>query len=33
LNIKPVVTDIVDIEKAAQSFIDGKLIDHTEKLH
>lgn len=33
LNIKPVVTDIVDIEKAAQAFIDGKLVDHTEKLH
>jgi len=28
-----VVTDLDDIEAAAQAFIDGKLIDHTEFLH
>ena len=33
LNIQPVVTDLRDIESAAQAFIDGKLIDHTELLH
>jgi predicted Fe-Mo cluster-binding NifX family protein len=33
LNIQPVVTDLRDIEMAAQAFIDGKLIDHTERLH
>lgn len=33
LNITPVVTDILDVEEAAQAFIDGKLIDHTELLH
>jgi len=33
LNIQPVVTDLRDIEIAAQAFIDGKLIDHTELLH
>jgi len=33
LGIVPVVTDILDIETAAQAFIDGKLIDHTELLH
>lgn len=33
LNIQPVVTDLCDIEAAAQAFIDGKLIDHTELLH
>jgi len=33
LNIKPVVTDLMDIEAAAQAYIDGKLVDHTEKLH
>jgi predicted Fe-Mo cluster-binding NifX family protein len=33
LNIQPVVTDLGDIEAAAQAFIDGKLIDHTEFLH
>lgn len=33
LNIQPVVTDLLDIDAAAQAFIDGKLIDHTELLH
>lgn len=33
LNIQPVVTDLQNIEEAAQAFIDGKLIDHTELLH
>lgn len=33
LNIQPVVTNLQDIEEAAQAFIDGKLIDHTELLH
>ncbi len=33
LNIQPIVTDLSDIEAAAQAFIDGKLIDHTEFLH
>ena len=33
LNIQPVVTELSDIEAAAQAFIDGKLIDHTELLH
>jgi transcriptional regulator with XRE-family HTH domain/predicted Fe-Mo cluster-binding NifX family protein len=33
LNIQPVVTELLDIEAAAQAFIDGKLIDHTELLH
>jgi len=33
LNIKPIVTELTDIETAAQAFIDGKLIDHTELLH
>ncbi len=33
LNIQPVVTDLRDIDVAAQAFIDGKLIDHTELLH
>jgi transcriptional regulator with XRE-family HTH domain/predicted Fe-Mo cluster-binding NifX family protein len=32
-NIKPVVTDLRDIEEAITAFIDGKLIDHTELLH
>jgi predicted Fe-Mo cluster-binding NifX family protein len=33
LNIQPVVTDLRDIEAAVQAYIDGKLVDHTEKLH
>jgi predicted Fe-Mo cluster-binding NifX family protein len=33
LNIKPVVTDLSDIDTAAQAYINGKLIDHTEMLH
>lgn len=33
LNIQPVVTDLQDIDDAAQAFIDGKLTDHTELLH
>lgn len=32
-NIKPIVTDLRDIETAVQAFMDGKLIDHTELLH
>jgi transcriptional regulator with XRE-family HTH domain/predicted Fe-Mo cluster-binding NifX family protein len=33
LNIQPVVTDLRDVDAAAQAFIDGKLVDHTEMLH
>ncbi len=33
LNIQPIVTDLRDIEAAVQAYIDGKLVDHTEKLH
>lgn len=33
LNIKPFVTDSTDPETAVQSYINGKLIDHIEKLH
>lgn len=33
LNIQPVVTDLSDIDQAVRAYIEGKLIDHTEKLH
>lgn len=33
LNIKPVVTDIKNIDEAVQAVINGSIIDHTEKLH
>jgi predicted Fe-Mo cluster-binding NifX family protein len=32
-NIRPVVTDISDIEEAVKAFINGQLADHIEKLH
>ena len=31
--IKPIVTDITDVEKAVQAVLDDTIIDHTEKLH
>jgi hypothetical protein len=31
--IKPVVTDIEDIEKAVQAYINNDIVDHTELLH
>ncbi len=33
LNIKPIVTDIQNIEDAAKALINDSIIDHTEKLH
>ena len=33
LNINPIVTDILDVNIAAQSYIDEILINHVEKLH
>lgn len=33
LNIKPIVTDLQDIESIAQAYISGNIVDHTEKLH
>lgn len=33
LNIKPVVSDIRDIEEAVQAYIDGKLQDRVDLLH
>jgi transcriptional regulator with XRE-family HTH domain/predicted Fe-Mo cluster-binding NifX family protein len=33
LNITPIVSELRDVEEAAQAFIDGKLVDHTELLH
>lgn len=33
LSIKPVVTDIRNIDEAVESVINGTIIDHTEKLH
>jgi S-adenosylhomocysteine hydrolase len=33
LNIQPIVTDLGDIDAAVQAYMDGTLVDHTEKLH
>ena len=32
-NIKPIVTDIEAIEEAVQAYLDGEIVDHTERLH
>jgi predicted Fe-Mo cluster-binding NifX family protein len=31
--IKPILTDIHEIEPAVKAYIDGQLIDHPERLH
>jgi predicted Fe-Mo cluster-binding NifX family protein len=31
--IRPVVTDIIDIDEAVQAYIEGRLVDHSERLH
>jgi predicted Fe-Mo cluster-binding NifX family protein len=33
LNIKPIVTDLTDVEAAVKAYMVGSLIDHTDKLH
>ncbi|MBE0671605.1 MAG: dinitrogenase iron-molybdenum cofactor biosynthesis protein [Anaerolineales bacterium] len=32
-NIRPVVTDIADIDEAVLAYANGQLVDHIEKLH
>jgi len=32
-NIRPVVTDIVDIEEAILAYANGQIVDHVERLH
>jgi hypothetical protein len=33
LNIRPILTDIADIEEAVKAYINGSITDHTERLH
>lgn len=33
VGIRPIVTDAPTIDEAAEAFIKGDLVDHTEKLH
>jgi predicted Fe-Mo cluster-binding NifX family protein len=32
-NITPIVTDIANIDEAVQAYIEGRLVDHIEKVH
>jgi predicted Fe-Mo cluster-binding NifX family protein len=31
--IKPVVTEITDIEEAVMAYIEGRIVDRTDRLH
>ncbi|MGQ9553727.1 MAG: NifB/NifX family molybdenum-iron cluster-binding protein [Anaerolineae bacterium] len=31
--IVPVITDIASIDEAVQAYLEGRLVDHTERLH
>jgi predicted Fe-Mo cluster-binding NifX family protein len=31
--LKPIVTDIEAIDEAVQAYLDGEIVDHTERLH
>ncbi len=31
--IRPVVTDIADIDEAVKAYVNGQIVDHVEKLH
>lgn len=33
VGIRPIVTDIRDIDEAVKAYIAGRIVDHTEKLH
>ncbi len=32
-NIRPMITDIADVDEAVMAYANGKIIDHVEKLH
>lgn len=32
-NIRPIVTDIADIDEAVMAYANGEIVDHVEKLH
>ncbi len=31
--IRPIITDVADIEAAVQAYLNGSIVDHTELLH
>lgn len=33
LGIKPIITDVADVEEAVKAYMDGRLQDHPERLH
>jgi len=33
IGVQPIVTDIARIEDAVMAYLNGTIIDHTEKLH
>ncbi|GAP08946.1 uncharacterized conserved protein [Bellilinea caldifistulae] len=33
LKIKPIVTELTDVDEAVKAFLNGELVDHTELLH
>jgi predicted Fe-Mo cluster-binding NifX family protein len=33
LNVRPVITDISDVDAAVAAYIAGTIVDHTERLH
>lgn len=33
MNIKPIVTELLDMEAVVQAYLNGTLVDHIEKLH
>ena len=32
-NIRPIVTDIINIDDAVMAYVNGQIVDHVEKLH
>ena len=31
--IRPIVTDIADIDAAVQAYVDGRMVDRVDRLH
>ncbi len=31
--LRPILTDIADVEQALQAYVDGSIVDHVERLH
>jgi predicted Fe-Mo cluster-binding NifX family protein len=32
-NIRPIVTDIAEIDEAVMAYVEGRIVDHVERLH